>query len=325
MKASEYHLWEDDPVLDKVAEYAYSTPMSDDSFDEVDWVSEDDRLLCIDAIEDEFECEFSDEELASMFDGDMKMAELSIKARIFEKVARISTAKEKAQAKQYRMQNKAKIQRASNIRKAKIQSGAHRVRKRVGSAAGGFSFVQAPPSSGGGNSGSSSVHKSVSMSTGTNYSPMANTSSTAKRTSLIKQAEKRLLALGMENEYKRSFNKRAALEMARNNLPQYMEELRVGMEYEYDGDWDLARKHAIDKMSEDTQYYTKLAFMSAGEPITNPENPIAGKMGFPPKPSTRSQVKIKKPNVPEPPKIKASNNPANLPSGKVNAKLNRKM
>lgn len=304
MKASNYYIYDDDPVLEKVAEYCSSHPVEN-----FDWVSEDDALLAMEAVEDEFNIDIPDSLLDEVFSDEIKVADF------IEKIARISTQREKSQAKQYRMRNKAKIQLAAQKRKRAIQAGSHRVKKRVGSAAGGYSFVEQPREIKGVNTSSAS---NTHLKSKHNFDPNKNTSSTAKTYHLSKVAEKRLMALGLENHYRHSHNKRAALDMARRDMAYYRRQLKTGIELE-GGDPVMAEKIALSKLSHDINHYEKLANM-VGDPVKNYENPIAGKLGYPSVPPKGQQAKIKKPEPVKMPKIKSALTHNSLPQNKVNTK-----
>lgn len=303
MKASHYYIHEGDPVMEKIAEHCESFPVED-----FEWISEDDALLAMDDIEDIIDKDIPDDLLEAVFEGEIKVAEF------IEKIAKLSTQKEKSRAKRYRLANKAKIQMAARKRKRKIESGAHRVKKRIGNAAGGYSFVEQPQKM----RASSASKTHMSNSSPHSFDPNRNISMTAQTYHLSKVAEKRLMALGLESHYKHAQNKRAALDMARRNMPEYVRALKEGISYE-GGDPAVAEKIALQNLSRDFQYYEKIANV-VGEPVTNHENPLAGKLGYPEKPPKGNQVKIKKPDSPKMPKIKSALTHNSLPQNKVNTK-----
>lgn len=304
MKASHYYIYEDEPVMEKAAGYCSSSPV--ESFD---WVSEDDAVLAMQAIEDEFNIEIPDELLDEVFSDEIKVAEF------IEKIAKLSTQREKSQAKQYRVRNKAKIQMAAKKRARRIKSGVQRPRKRVGSASGGYTFMEQPRNIKGVKTSTSS---NTNISSAQSFDPNKNVSSTAKTYHLNKVAEKRLMALGLENHYKHSHSKRAALDMAKRDMPQYMNSLRSGIEFE-GGDPVLAEKVVLNNLSRDIRYYEKMASL-VGDAVENPENPIAGKLGYPNKPPTGAQTKLKKPKPVSMPQIKSALTHNSLPQNKVNTK-----
>jgi len=65
------------------------------------------------------------------------------------KVARLSTARERERSRLYRQQNKAKVRLARKKRERLQRSGAKLKKSRIGSAAGGYSFVMASPQTSG--------------------------------------------------------------------------------------------------------------------------------------------------------------------------------
>jgi len=69
------------------------------------------------------------------------------------KVARLSTARERERSRMYRQQNKAKVRLARKKRERLQRSGAKLKKSRIGSAAGGYSFVMASPQTSGSSSG----------------------------------------------------------------------------------------------------------------------------------------------------------------------------
>jgi hypothetical protein len=90
------------------------------------------------------------------------------------KIAKISTQAEREKSRQWRMKNKEKAKRYAKRIKRQIKQGVRIPMKRVGSAAGGYSFVaqgkQVKPSQ-----GSSASHSGSSK---VNFDPLKNTGST---------------------------------------------------------------------------------------------------------------------------------------------------
>ena len=66
------------------------------------------------------------------------------------KLARVSTSQEREKSRQYRQQNRAKVRLAAKRRKRRQDAGIQLKKSRVGTAAGGYSFVMSSP---GGRSG----------------------------------------------------------------------------------------------------------------------------------------------------------------------------
>lgn len=250
MKASNYHAIDSNPICDFISEYTNDFPVLHEKIAELSWCSDDDMILCLNDMEEEFNILFSPEQLEKMFDGEMKLA--SLFDGELEKTARLSTAKEKAQSRQYRMRNKAALARKAKIRSMKTKAGIHKVKQRVGTAAGGYSFVQKP---GGGlqTASQGSVSHATSGGSGHNFNPNAHVSSKQEITTLRKLAMAQLFEKHMK--------------YAGNRLQAYR-----AAEAEYN------RMH-------------KEAQIGVGEEIENKENPIAGKLGFPTPPPGRKKVK----------------------------------
>lgn len=299
MKATLYHNSQGNELLDKIASYTMSYPASGETVADLDWADDDSDVLCLNDIEEDFGFDFTDDQLEAIFDGQVKVAELCDIE--MQKQAKITSQRDRARMRMYRMRNKAKLKRKQKIRKRKIQAGSHRRKKRIGTAAGGYSFIE----QGSGNMPSGSRGSSVKMtsvpSSGTDFNPNKNTHSTSRPKGLDKVAEKRILALGMEAYVKNSFDKRAALEMARS---------------------DMNTLRAVTQEAQDMGYSyeesVKIA-MAVGEQIRNPENPISGKLGYPPKPPKQKQLKIEKPKTPKP-KLDSAKTKNTIPDNKVNTK-----
>ncbi len=188
MKASHYHQeWGSDPVLDKLAEYTETYPTQEDALADIDWRTDDDEIFFYQDIEELTQTDFSDEALDSAFVGDLKVAHLVELLSIMEKNARITTQAERIRMKQYRMKNKAKLRRKARIRRRKEKSGMRRRKKRVGTAAGGYTFITAPPKTPKSKrtSTKSPAQPRLPQDSGTgNYAPDQQTTSTERRSKL---------------------------------------------------------------------------------------------------------------------------------------------
>lgn len=143
MKASMYHQsWGDDPVLDKLAEYTETYPIEDTKLAELDWVCDDSDIDAFADIEEEIMRPFSEKALDAAFDGTLKVSHLVELCGLMEKKAKITTAPERERMRRYYRKNKHKIKRKAKMRRLKERHGAHRRKKRLGTAAGGYQFVQ---------------------------------------------------------------------------------------------------------------------------------------------------------------------------------------
>lgn len=296
MKATLYHNSQGNELLDKVASYTRSYPASGESVSELDWIEEDADIMCLNDIEEDFGFDFTDAQLEAIFDGQVKVAELCDIE--MQKQAKITSQRDRARMRMYRMRNKAKLKRKRKIRQRKIQAGSHRTKKRIGTAAGGYSFIEqgsGMPSS----SRGATVKMTSVPSSGTDFNPNKNPYSTSRPKGLDKVAEKRMLALGMEAYAKHSFDKKAALEMARK---------------------DMSTLRAVTSEAQDMGYSYEEAIkiaMAVGEQIRNPQNPISGKLGYPPQPPKKKQLKIEKPKIKKP-KLESSKTKGTIPDNKVN-------
>jgi hypothetical protein len=186
MKSSMYeeHWGEDiDPILTKLSEYTESEFNLEDTSASIDWHGEsdddaldaDEDVLFVAALEEDLGLELSDDEADRFFAGEMKIAELLQIG--LSKEAKLSSPQEKARARIYRLQHAVALKRKAKKRRRLIKQGIKRAQKRIGSAAGGYSFIPSAGSSVGhvvamtGGAGTSSVgsmnfspHSSPSMS-----------------------------------------------------------------------------------------------------------------------------------------------------------------
>lgn len=186
MKSSMYQEhWEEaeNPILAKLAEHVEGDFCPDDTSASIDWIGEsdddnldaDEDVLFIAGIEEDLGLFLSDSEADRFFAGEMKISELLELG--MSKEAKLSSPQEKARARIYRLQNAVALKRKAKKRRRLIKQGIKRSQKRIGSAAGGYSFIPSAGSSVGhvvamtGGAGSSSVgamnfspHSSPSMS-----------------------------------------------------------------------------------------------------------------------------------------------------------------
>lgn len=195
MKSSMYEeLWGDeiDPILIKLAEFVESDFDIDCTSADIEWIGEsdddnvdaDEDVLFIAALEEDLGLVLSDEESERFFAGEMKLAELIQIG--FSKEAKLSTPQEKARARTYRLQNAVALKRKAKKRRKLLKQGIKRSQKRIGTAAGGYSFI---PSAGGtvGNvasmSGGSTSHAASSM----NFSPHSSPAMSVMQTQSLKK------------------------------------------------------------------------------------------------------------------------------------------
>lgn len=175
-------------MLVKIAEYICCDPDPNDSVLESGWADEDDLILCLDEIEEECGFELSDAQLMSIFEGQMKVAELNEICIGMSKEAKISTQKERAAAREYRLRNKATLARKAKKRAKLTKAGLHRPKQRAGTASGGYIFIQRSDVG-------PKVNSSASTATGGsaglrqyNFNPTKNTATTLTHSTLQKVA-----------------------------------------------------------------------------------------------------------------------------------------
>jgi hypothetical protein len=111
-----------------------------------------DLEAAVTAIEDNFDIHLSNDEIFALFaDGTVGDLEKMIVRQLtgMKKKASYShsnymrnRAQHQQRSRQYRMRNMHQIRRKSRIYRKQVQRGARRKRKRMGSAAGGFSFIR---------------------------------------------------------------------------------------------------------------------------------------------------------------------------------------
>ena len=141
MRASEYdNNWREEiekNASDNLVDAIYDFFLLDENSPTMEKVSsligEDDILDFITDIEDYMEVEFTHYDVDSMCDGDLE--------NLILKIAKISSAEERAKMKAYYVQNKAQLARKARKRKRRQRLGISRKKSKTGTASGGFSFV----------------------------------------------------------------------------------------------------------------------------------------------------------------------------------------
>lgn len=209
MKASFYNTYEH-PVVDKIASYCGYYPDEEEALSDIDWHNEDDLLLCYDEIEENYGLDLSGE-FETALDGEMKVANLIELVESMEKSAKRTSMRDRQRMREYRLKNKAKLKQKAAIRKMKIQSGAHRVKRRIGTAEGGYTFIDdgsrvpSPATSRSGGRGPSGDW---------NFTPDLQTNSKTKQTTLAKVA---FVKQSMIDYIKSGFGRTEALERAESD------------------------------------------------------------------------------------------------------------
>lgn len=151
-----------------------------EKFADLDFGSEYGDVEFLDALEEFLSIEIDKSAMLHLLSEDICVHDVP---EFIEKNARKSTAQEKARAKQYRMRNKHEISRKAKIRRRKIKSGQHIQKARVGSAAGGYSFVMKPQGKKA-VSTSSTRSSTGGTSVGIDFDPGKNIGTTARPTKL---------------------------------------------------------------------------------------------------------------------------------------------
>jgi acyl carrier protein len=158
MRSSIYmKYWCDDPIKEMISEKNSFVPDDGTKFSELDW-NENDHIEFIDDIEKKAEIKFTDEELGEIFSEEATISDFHsiLKTACINKEAKITSMSQRSSMKTYRNKNKAQLAMKAKMRRKRIQQGSHIQKNRMGSAAGGYSFVAS-----GGNVAESK--KSISM------------------------------------------------------------------------------------------------------------------------------------------------------------------
>lgn len=132
--------------MEKLSGYTGFYPEMESPLAELDWISEDDEILFYQDLEESSEVDLTDELLDKSFGGELKLSQFLAVLPMMEKQAAITTQADRARMRTYRLTHKTQLQRKAKIRKMKQRSGMQRKKQRVGSAAGGFSFIETPSS-----------------------------------------------------------------------------------------------------------------------------------------------------------------------------------
>ena len=278
MKSSFYHTQNEDQFLDFISEYTAEYPCDFEKIAELSFEDEDDLILCLNDMEENFDFDFSDNDLEKIFEGEMKCANLH--DIDMEKTARITTGQERAKMRQYRLKNKATLARKARKRKRQLDMGLRRQKSRVGTAAGGYSFIDKGGTKLKGQS-SHPTHVGTKPMSVADFNPVQNPSGYGEHVTHLKKFAMPQL-LEHHKKYARSIYQAYQLAEA-----------------------DFNRN--IEKWA-----------MLVGEEMPNTENPIAGKLGYPTPPKGRTKPPA--PQKPQLPKVKSALTHNSLPQNKVNTR-----
>lgn len=140
-----------DEILQKLASHTIGNPTMDDTSASIEWIGEsddesqdsDEDILFLLELQEDYGLHIDDAKMESFLSGDLKIAEL---ISGMDKNAALSSPEDKARARIYRIQNAIALKRKAKKRRKLIKQGLKRPMQRIGSAAGGYSFI---PSAGG--------------------------------------------------------------------------------------------------------------------------------------------------------------------------------
>lgn len=139
----------EDAAICKIAEfYASSYPISNSTVEEINWYEEDDDVLFLVAMEEDYDLELSDDKKDAFLAGEISIANL-LTADGLTKEARISSPEEKAKKRIYALQHAMQIKRKAKKRRRQIKQGLIRPNKRIGTAASGYTFIPSAGASAG--------------------------------------------------------------------------------------------------------------------------------------------------------------------------------
>lgn len=139
----------EDAGISKIAEfYASSIPTSNSTVEDVDWHEDDDDILFLIAMEEDYDLDFSDEKKDAFLAGEISIANL-LTVDGLNKEARISSPEEKAKKRIYALQHAMQIKRKAKKRRRQIKQGLLRPNKRIGTAASGYTFIPSAGASAG--------------------------------------------------------------------------------------------------------------------------------------------------------------------------------
>jgi len=141
MIADYYHKYNTHPIKWVIMKYSHGPLSKDTSTSEIDWVSDDDQILCCQAIEEITGISIPDNDIERFFYGDITIGEIISMCDELEKLGAITTPEQRARQRQYYMANKAKIARRARRRRQQQKSGMKIKKRRVGSAATGYTFI----------------------------------------------------------------------------------------------------------------------------------------------------------------------------------------
>jgi len=149
-RASLWHVEEDNMIKDAIFEYAGVYPMDDDLICDLfgeDELTEDETsnedaavLRFFDKVAEQRE-DLEEGLVYGLLSGELTVGELCAWWEDTTKRAAITSQQDRAKMKQYRLANKQKLRRAAKKRRMLISKGQKLKMKRVGSAAGGYSYV----------------------------------------------------------------------------------------------------------------------------------------------------------------------------------------
>lgn len=142
----------EDAAISKIAEYhAFSVPSSNSTVTEIDWFDEDEDILFLIGMEEDYDLDIDELKKEAFLAGEISIANLLTGEELL-KEAQISTPEEKAKKRIYSLQHAIQIKRKAKKRRKQIKQGLIRPTQRLGSAASGYTFIPAA----GGNAGNHS-------------------------------------------------------------------------------------------------------------------------------------------------------------------------
>lgn len=185
----------EDAAISKIAEYhAFSIPSSNSTVEEIDWFDEDEDILFLIGMEEDYGLDIDELKKEAFLAGEISIANLLTDDALL-KEARISTPEEKAKKRIYSLQHAIQIKRKAKKRRRQIKQGLIRPSQRLGSAASGYTFI---PSAGGSAGNHSEAHFQNSGPTNINFDPHKSPNASVLDTSHLKKFAAELPANAMQ-------------------------------------------------------------------------------------------------------------------------------
>jgi hypothetical protein len=157
-RASMWHVFDRHPIKEFVEELTGVYPQDSDTLPDLfgeDEMGDDDELdkeasecspmvYFLNEVEDAYGRDLPEELMLPLMTGELGLDALINHLDDQSKVAKITTQQERTRMRAYRIANKEKLRRSAKRRRRELKTGRRIARKRLGTAAGGYSFMVAP-------------------------------------------------------------------------------------------------------------------------------------------------------------------------------------